>query len=49
MSMFLFVLIKKGEKYRSMVIASHKVCGHSKTTQECQGGRGGGRLPLLGS
>lgn len=49
MSMFSFVLITKGEKYRSMVIASHKVCGHSKTTQECQGGRGGGRLPLLGS
>ena len=49
MGMFLFVLIKKGEKYRSMIIASHKVCGHSKTTQECQGGRGGGRLSLLGS
>lgn len=41
MSMFLFVLIKKGEKYRSMVIASHKVCGHSKMTQECQGVGGG--------
>lgn len=52
MSMFLFVLIKKGEKYRSMVpppllpiqccIASLKVCGHSNTAQECQEGRGGG-------
>ena len=52
MSMFVFVLIKKGEKYRSMVpppllpirccIASLKVCGHSNTAQECQEGRGGG-------
>ena len=49
--MVLFVLFLKGVKYLSMVplstppiqcTAGLKICGHTETTQQCQGGRGGG-------